>query len=253
MSDKNGHVTLTVDEIISALQHSSLPTVIIEGKDDLLVFRGMENEFFDIGLSIMPVGGRCAVLEIFKRRFEINNLNKLAFIADQDSWIISGIPQDYLSERLLFTNGYSIENDVYIDGDLERLLNKNEHQIFLKELKLFMDWYAIAIDRFMSGVDQKLDVHPNALLDDKVERAKLMNLQADEVYPAQLRIELEKDYLYKIRGKSLIAVLMRQLSYKGRAARHNDKSILENVATRPGPLLHKFNLKIKNIFYPEIV
>ena len=102
-------ISLTLEEIISTLQHSSLPTVITEGKDDIIVYRKLEDAFLDINISVLAVNGRSCLLELFKRRYEIRSPNKLAFIADRDHWIFTGIPTAYKANNLFFTHGYSVE------------------------------------------------------------------------------------------------------------------------------------------------
>jgi hypothetical protein len=148
----------------------------------------------------------------------------------------------------LFTTGYSIENDIFVDGKLEELLSKDEAGAFAGELAAFIDWYALAFSRFLKDPTQAIDLHPNQLLDNAPMREELMALADGETYPSEMRAQLIQDYATLLRGKSLIAVLMRHLSYKGRPVRHHDKSIMEMVSVSPGPLLEKFYVQIEEIF-----
>jgi hypothetical protein len=45
------------------------------------------------------------------------------------------------------------------------------------------------------------------------------------------------DYGRLVRGKSLIAILMRHISYRGRAASHRHAALLDQVGAAPGPLV----------------
>ena len=45
-------------------------------------------------------------------------------MADKDLWLFSGIPPDY--PDIIWTEGYSIENDLYAGASLEDLLNADE-------------------------------------------------------------------------------------------------------------------------------
>ncbi|WP_175692724.1 hypothetical protein [Burkholderia ambifaria] len=237
MSKKSKPVP-TVDELISTIKHSSLPTVVLEGDDDVIALRCMEEEYYDIGLSVLPAGGRNNVLKIFDRRSEFAT-QAVAFVADKDTWVMSSIPDQYVDDDLIFTSGYSIENDVYVDGDVERLMSLPERQRFKAELEVFARWYALAVNRCLNNTGEEYKLHPNAILDDAVEREKRMALEADEVYPEELRESLLGNYRQIIRGKSLMALLIRHLSYRGRVVHHNHLQIIEQVGCQRGPLIDR--------------
>ena len=59
---------LTKEEIIATIKHSSIPTVLVEGKDDIIFYRKLEEEeeFYDFGLDILSAGSKSAVLSIKK-------------------------------------------------------------------------------------------------------------------------------------------------------------------------------------------
>ena len=48
----------TVDELVSILRRSKLPTVVVEGKDDMRVFRWMEDLVKAHEVDVLGVGGR---------------------------------------------------------------------------------------------------------------------------------------------------------------------------------------------------
>ena len=225
---------LTESELISTLQHSSLPTLLTEGRDDLILLRRFEDLFTDAGLSVLPAGGREIVLKTFARRGEISAEKTLLFLADVDTWIHSGLPREYLHPLLLFTDGYSIENDLYRDGELERLLLPKERLAFLDELDRFLSWYALALSRHLKDLSVQIGVHPNALFASDEHYTSSCNLIAGEVYPTELRDELRGDYRRVVRGKSLICLLLRQLSAANRTPKYSAKSLLEIGATAGG-------------------
>src|SRR4051794_1832260 len=99
---------LTTDEIVAALKRSNLPTIICEGDNDVVVFREIEYLLKSRRVDFVPSGGRPALLEIFRRRHEFPLL-PVMFVADKDMWIFDSIPTEYCD--IVFTNGYSIEND----------------------------------------------------------------------------------------------------------------------------------------------
>lgn len=229
--NKRSSVPITVDEFVAALQRSSLPTVIVEGDDDIIVFRQLEQLFADRGLSVMPVGGRDTVLALFDRNVEFGNGPKVVFVADRDTWVNHGVPAEYQSHQLILTDGYSIENDVIRDLHLEGLMTQGERSQYLIELHRFLKWYALALVRRTHGTS------PNRLLNDNAYMTQQMLLKQDEEYPNFVYFEVRCDYSKVMRGKSLLALIVRRLSYAGRNPRHNAQALLEMTNIKRGPLL----------------
>jgi hypothetical protein len=192
-------IDITVDEIIATLKRSSLPTLVTEGGDDVIVFRGAEVDFASIGLSILPVGGRDKLLQIFCRRSELEHIN-IAFVADRDVWVYNEVPQEFVSEKLVLTDGYSVENDLYRDGNLENLLTNDEAGRFRAELAAFIKWYALAVARVLDGRGGKIRIHPNHLLDSNERLSSESELQEGEAYPDELKAKIENDYKRYLRG-----------------------------------------------------
>ena len=110
---------LTVEELVATLRNSDLPTVIVEGQDDMRIYRWVEERLGSRTANVLPTGGRPNLLSVYERRREFLDL-PVAFVADQDMWLFSGIPTEY--GGVIWTEGYSIENDLYADADLEKLL-----------------------------------------------------------------------------------------------------------------------------------
>lgn len=240
----------TADELVAMLRHSSLPTLVVEGQDDVVAFRCLEERFRTIQLSVLDVGGRATLLAIYDRKGELPN-NSVAFIADRDTWVYNEIPEHYNSPALAFSSGYSIENDIFIDGEIESLMSDEERRRFQFELEKFTEWFALAIQRFLNGSDQRLDLHPNHVLDST--DFNLYELHQGEAYPSDMRRRIAENYQKLIRGKSLLDLALRQLSYKGRPARHHHLSLIETTAARPGVLLQRLHRHIGEAFASRIV
>jgi hypothetical protein len=213
--------------LVATLNHSTLPTLVVEGDDDVIVFRRLENSAPNLALSVLPVGGRDQVFAIYGRRTEIRGKQKLAFVADLDLWVFSNVPQQYVSNDLLFTDGYSIENDAFRDGLCHELLLRAERADFERDLEIFSEWFALAVSRGLS-----IDTHPNQLLDDSEQRNALMKLKPQETYPQNIFDLIKSDYLRYIRGKSLFQLFQRQM--KGRSVKYSQTSLLEMAAAKPG-------------------
>lgn len=235
-----------VDEIIATLQRTGLPTILVEGADDMIVYRRLEERLGYLGASVLPAGGRLKVLEIFRRRMEIPAKVKLAFVVDQDIWVNTGIPADYQHPHLIFTSGYSIENDVFVDGNLIDLLSSQESSRFRVELSEFVKWYSLALRRHLSDPTKPIALHPDHVLD-PARRAALIAMPVGEQYPETLRVQIQADFQRLLRGKSLMALLVRNTNYKGRQPRHSEKALLEMVAVRPGALLNRVSNSVATV------
>src|SRR3954451_22189130 len=95
---------LTIDEWIATLNHSSLPTLVIEGKDDAIIFRKLEEQAENLQLSVLPVGGRNMVLALFDRLADIKSEQAVVFVADRDLYVFSNVPAKYASDSMIFTD-----------------------------------------------------------------------------------------------------------------------------------------------------
>jgi len=248
-NEMGDQVIPSVDEIIATLSRSSLPTVIIEGVDDVVVYRRLEDIFSEVGLSVMPVHGRKNVLRIFERLAELKNNKNIAFIADKDLWVISGVPPEYVSERLIFTDGYSIENDIFKDCRIRNVMEREERELFDIELDKFIHWYALTVSRvFRQADDVQLKIFVNRVLDDQAEYNRQITLTDDEVYPVEIYEIVKSDIEKYLRGKSLMQIATRHLMKKGRIQRINPIFFLGTAPAQPGPLLSEIFSRVESIF-----
>jgi hypothetical protein len=100
----------TVNELVSMLRHSSEPTILVEGPDDIMVYRWLKQHIEPLKASPIDCGGRQNLLSVYERRNEFSHV-KTVFLADKDLYVFLGIPEEY--SDVLWTTGYSIENDIY--------------------------------------------------------------------------------------------------------------------------------------------
>ncbi|QWN01368.1 hypothetical protein DGN21_20375 [Xanthomonas sp. MLO165] len=170
---------------------------------------------------------------------------KMAFLADKDHFVHSGIPDDLNHEIMIFTEGYSIENDAYRDGDLSTILSTSELVNYKNDVKKISTWYSLAMFRFLAGDESNLSLHPDHVFDAYDD---LITLKEGEVYPEEFRAEIFTNYERLMRGKTLLALLVKHASYKGREVRHHTKALLEMVAARPGPLISKLFDRVSERF-----
>ncbi|MCH4267971.1 MAG: DUF4435 domain-containing protein [Brevundimonas sp.] len=245
--------SLSVDEVIGTVRRSSLPTVITEGKDDYFIYRRVEAMVSDSGASFLPVGGRGTVIEIFRRRAEMAG-GKVAFIIDLDMWALSGPPEEFVSPWVATTFGYSIENDLYIDGEFERLLHGEEVRRFKRDLSQLCNWFAREVDIYNQGQPHLVDRHVDRILDRGGNI--LADIEADRLVSTRSATTYEKvcaSYQQLIRGKTLLSLLLRQLSYQGRGARHNDRSLMEVAAIADGALMRALAGRVRQALAEPMV
>ena len=241
-------VQLTPDELVSTIRRSQLPTLLVEGDDDIVVFRKLEERHADISLSLMQSGGRASLLKVFERKNEMANIN-IGFIADLDSWIVQGVPDHYQSASLIFTNGYSIENDMFSDGDLINMISDNRRPAFMQELTNFIEFFALELDRYLRGEAPNLDIHINAVLDEPGYREARMVLSEGENYPVQLQQRIQDDFAKLVRGKNLLQLAIRHLTENGPAL--HPLNVLLMVAHRKGPALSRIFDAVAAIFQQQ--
>lgn len=218
---------LTVDEIVNTLKRSCLTTVLVEGKEDVLIYRWLEDEIGIVNANFFPCGGRDKLLQVFARRDEFSDL-KTVFVADKDAYVYINPPEEY--HEIIWTNGYSIENDLYYGKKIEDLMSYPEKSIFLKSLNSFIEYYAFEVEKCINREDYNLRTHPNQILCEIQHEIKQEFLDKIDFKKAEREIEnsIKENYDVLIRGKSLFALLARILSKSTRAVKHSKLSLLEH-------------------------
>lgn len=238
------HTDLTTAELVGLLQRTKLPTVITEGGDDVVAFRRLEEKLSALSVSILPAGGRPKVMELLERRTEFIE-TPVAFIVDRDLLVFEPtLPPPFNSGELCLTDGYSIENDLYRDGELEILMTADERSRFNAEREQICQWYAAAVNAARGGILVDLSTSPHALLD----AAGRLRPQYAALHPTcqKLESEIDADYQRLLRGKTLVATLLRQLSRSGRKAKFSRFALIELAAAREGPLFNRIAQFVQN-------
>lgn len=218
---------LTVDEMVETLKRSSLTTVLVEGKDDVMVYRWMEDEVGIVNASFFPCGGRKNLLKIYERRSEFADL-KTIFIADKDAFVYSNTPKEY--NEVLWTHGYSIENDLYFGRKIESILSTKEKDVFNTSLTSFAKYYAFEIEQCKKGNTHTFRNHPAHIICEKENTVKsdfLESVSFEEPIEETF-LNLINNYDVLIRGKSLFALLTRIVSRSKRQIKHSKATLLEH-------------------------
>ena len=222
----------TVEELISALKRSTLPTLIVEGTTDASVYRLIERTLRFPGGTVLPAGNRAAVFEIYRRRAELSHL-KVAFLADKDMWVFGGVPAGY--EGIRFTTGYSIENDLLDGPILGRLCDHAEQAHFSALLDELARWFAYELQEWRAGRDTVMDVSAMRLVPvgvGSLDPGWIQSRGFTEPQAVTLS-EVRGNARMGIRGKQVLDLAVRMLNAPTRQAKHSRESIIEICATSP--------------------
>jgi len=222
----------TVEELVAALRRSSLPTVLVEGQDDIRIYRWVEERLGSQTANVLPTGGRPNLLSVYERRNEFSGL-PVAFVADRDMWLFSGIPSEY--DGVIWTEGYSVENDLYVDAELEKLLEPEEVQEHQQLLDAIVEWFAFEVDEYLAERHFEVNIHCNRIV-------PLGQTEIDEDFrksrgfrpPGEgTRRRIRTEYQLQLRGKQLYQLLERILNARNRGTRYNISSLREIAVKLP--------------------
>ncbi|TAE13131.1 MAG: hypothetical protein EAZ95_11550 [Bacteroidetes bacterium] len=204
----------TIDELVSQLQRSQLPTILVEGNDDIIIYRQIEKKLGIGKVDFLPCGGRNTLLKLFERREEFKEL-KVFFIADKDMWVFLPVPIVY--QNIQFTSGYSIENDLYYDANnrLDELLDSDELVGKKEVLDNLVQWFAFEVEKYLNN-PQETNFSDISLLSPKImERTnnKFMQTFLEDrgfLEPNESTIsKLKENNFLKLRGKFIFQVYTR--------------------------------------------
>jgi hypothetical protein len=217
---------VTEDEILSYLSRTELPTLLVEGSQDAIVFRWLENELGIINGSILPCHGRGVLLSIYEKRDRFKH-GRLAWLADRDMWCFSTVPEIY--STVIFTAGYSIENDLYAGSRLESLLEPSERQIHTILLSLVCKWFAFELEEYCAGRSHKVATNIKEIVNhERLEISRAFSQKRGFKEPSEESVKLVlDDYQLKLRGKTLVQVLETVLTRPGRVAKFRSSQIVE--------------------------
>ena len=236
----------TVDELVSALRRSHLPTVVVEGVDDMYIYRWVESRLSNQTADVLSAGGRETLLAVYLRRDEFPNL-PVAFVADRDMWLFSEIPANY--PDVIWTQGYSIENDLYFGAKLEDLLDADEAIQHEQILHSVIEWFAFEVEEHLEGRVAEVARHCNEIVPlGKTERDQDFCARRGFRAPNhELIQQIINAYQLQLRGKLLFQLLSRFLSASNRRVKHSILGLHEIASkkTNPHPLMNRLISEIE--------
>ena len=216
----------TVEELVAALRRSSLPTVLVEGQEDMQIYRWVEACLGTQTANVLPTGGRRNLLCVYDQRHEFADL-PVAFVADRDMWLFSGISSDY--DGVIWTEGYSIENDLYACADLENLLEAEEVQGHQQVLDAIVEWFAFEVEEYLANRSFEVAHHCNQIvplgqtqIDENFRKSRGFHPPGEEIHR-----QIRKGHRLQLRGKQLFQMLVRFLSAPDRDSKFSYDNLNE--------------------------
>lgn len=142
---------LTPDIIVETLKRSSIDTVLIEGKDDKQIFDNIEKDIKDQIIDFFPCNGRNNLIEVYKRRSEIET--KCLYFCDSDLWLFKEYEIE-TDNSLIKTKGYSIENDLFEDSKqfILALFDEEEFEMFKTLINNLSKWFAYQVHLYLNNL-----------------------------------------------------------------------------------------------------
>jgi hypothetical protein len=230
----------TVDELVNTLKRSFGPIIIIEGSDDVFIYRWLRSKLANKEVGLQPAGGRANLFAIHDRKLEFDG-KKVLFIADKDSYRFEGIPQN--RNDIIFTSGYCIENDIYDGSGIDNLLDDEVLKDFEDLKKIIVRWFSFELEQFfqrkLSNPNTTLHVSPHINVVSPIGTNDICpnfkaRIKFKEPSPNVMK-DVENEYGLNIRGKQLFQVLSRLMSRKGSFSKHSDKGLIE-IAFKGGEI-----------------
>ena len=237
---------MTVNRLVETLIRSQTPKIVVEGDDDIVIYRELVRRIGIIDIGLHAAGGREKLLRVYERRNEFAHV-PVAFIADQDMWLFSEIPNRY--KGIIWTKGYSIENDLYAGAELERLMDASERLEHQKVLDAIVEWFAFEVEEFLAGRAPKVDIHCNRIvpqkqtqIDDEFRKSRGLRKPNPELHR-----QIREAYQLQLRGKLLFQLLVRFLSESNRATKHSRRGLHEIALKMPDvhPLMDRLMQEIE--------
>ncbi len=230
----------TVDELIPMFNRSSLPIIAVEGETDENVIRMLEEKVGIPGI-IVPVGGRGNLFSLIRRLADIKNPS-VVFLADQDMYCIEG--GHFTNDRLVYTWGYSIENDIIAGSRINKLIWPNERSQFEMIKSLAIKYFAW---EYEAAKRQGRSPVWKVALPTIIDPAKLRYLptvkesEAIAALETKLSRKMHRNYRKLVRGKQLLQIYMFILNRKGRKSRFTNGALLDSCISL-GPNRRLFSL-----------
>jgi hypothetical protein len=219
----------SVNEIVSTLKRSTLPTIVVEGTADVYIYRFLKSKLKNSLVGIQPCGGRSVLFSIHDRKEEFSGKN-VVFVADLDAYRFDGIPHE--RQDIIFTAGYCIENDIYDGADLDNYLEEDDANHSLLQ-SIVVKWFAFELEKYRGSLSQNKSLsvsdHINNISPDGLGVLCpdfCRRIGYSDPTPATIAF-IKSELNLNVRGKQLFQMLARFTSKKNRFSKLNENNLIE--------------------------
>lgn len=230
---KNQDIRYSVEELIGMLNHSSYPTILVEGIDDMRWYRCFEQEFYG-NAKVFQVGGRSVLFKLYERHHEITS--NVVYVADRDMYVFGRTPR--ACRGIIFTKGYSVENDLLKGSILVQALfvskDKNKLNRLLPPLA---KWFAFCVEEFKQGKSPVLTDAPQCIISERGDRVEIRPEYKVQIAfhepDGNLEQKILRNFDMKFRGKNLsqlYAFVLSKRRHNEDGEKFNDSQLLEIAA-----------------------
>ena len=203
------------DSLVNILKGSRLPTIVVVGADNANIIGNLV-KYLDVGrVNVESTGERDTLLSVYERRDELAHL-PVVFVADQEMKLFTGIPKRYTD--IIWTQGYSLKNDLYVDTDLEVLLEPHEVWRHQQVLNSTIEWFAFEVEEFLRGKPVKMDFQLSEIVRQgelKLDKGFCERRGFSQPSPKLVQ-QIRDRYQFLLPGDFLFQVLARFLNIRGR-------------------------------------
>lgn len=134
-------------------------------------------------------------------------------------YVFTEIPKIY--ENVIFTTGYSIENDLYADArdtQLDKIYLEN-HELPIKEniKNSLLTWFAFEVEKYKENFENEIDNETNftavTILSTNIMHRNYLTFTAEflqtrnfQTLKDEILSDLQQNYAHKLRGKYLFQI-----------------------------------------------
>ena len=133
------------------------------------------------------------------------------------------------TDGVIWTEGYSIENDLYAGADLENLLESDEKAEYQQVLDSIVEWFAFEVEEYLAGRPFEVAHHCDRIvdrgkiqMDERFRQSRGFRTPGEEIHQ-----QIRNAYRLQLRGKQLFQILERVLNARNRGTRYNIYSLHE--------------------------
>lgn len=218
----------STEEVVAMIKRSHWPTLVVEGSSDQTFYQSVEKKSKQTTIDFIAVGGKRAVLAIYKKRHEFKV--PVVFVADRDVWVFFRKPKGL--EELVVTNGYSIENDILNETQIRQGLSSAGISYLDNMKEPLSNWFAYQVGCCKNGQKYSFRCSITGLVDEQFHLTKGI-LGDNPVIDDKILTDITSHWWKKFRGKTLLDLCFRATRKDPKHARITKKEYIHNVMLLP--------------------